>query len=167
MFILTSNVFLVSFLSLLFWNPSERPLHGAEFSSLPSGLHLVNNDTFYFSYDFPSSNRSEANEEVGAGTGDGEGGLAVVVFRNRAMKEQEIERGDGRGKAKGRGRVMMSLGVVLSESSFDLLQPSFKFFGFERFRSDILRARVCMDSPILFSSTCNPSSLHPSSLCSP
>lgn len=99
-----------------------RTLDGAEFAALPSGLHLVENDTFYFTHTFHGAKVSRKGASTSEDEADGR--LAVTVFKNREMTPQEVERGmTGRPAgststaiAPGRGRIMMSLGVVLCTS---------------------------------------------------
>lgn len=79
-----------------------KSLEGVEFQALPSGLHLVEKDTFYFDYT-PSSSTSS--------TPDQEHRLGVAVFHNKELDEEEIKRAGK--ETGGRGRLMLSLGVIM------------------------------------------------------
>lgn len=77
-------------------------LDGIEFQALPSGLHSVETDTFYFDHASTSSPGRA-------------GRLGITVFHNKELDEDEIEvAGNSTG---GRGRLMLSLGVLMGKVS--------------------------------------------------
>jgi hypothetical protein len=77
-------------------------LEGIEFQALPSGLHSVETDTFYFDHASTSS-----PGRVGR--------LGITVFHNKELDEDEIKvAGSSTG---GRGRLMLSLGVLMGKLS--------------------------------------------------
>jgi hypothetical protein len=84
-------------------------LDGIEFQALPSGLHSVETDTFYFDH---ASTRSPGRA----------GRLGITVFHNKELDEDEIKvAGSSTG---GRGRLMLSLGILMGKLS-DLSSSSF------------------------------------------
>lgn len=82
----------------------DQNLDGIELQALPSGLHLVERDTYYFRRTDPSSSSGLHEERRSQ--------LGTVVFRNREMSPEEVERAGGEGMT--RGRVMIGLGVLSS-----------------------------------------------------
>jgi hypothetical protein len=77
-------------------------LEGIEFQALPSGLHSVETDTFYFDHASTSSPGRA-------------GRLGITVFHNKELDEDEIKvAGSSTG---GRGRLMLSLGVLMGKLS--------------------------------------------------
>jgi hypothetical protein len=80
-------------------------LEGIELQALPSGLHLVDADTYHFRRAEPKTTGSDATDERSQ--------LGTVVFRNRPLSPEEIEKAGGEGKT--RGRLMVGLGVLSSK----------------------------------------------------
>jgi hypothetical protein len=77
-------------------------LEGIEFQALPSGLHSVETDTFYF-------------DHASASSPGRVGRLGITVFHNKELDEDEIKvAGNSTG---GRGRLMLSLGVLMGKLS--------------------------------------------------
>lgn len=83
----------------------NQNLDGIELQALPSGLHLVAQDTYYFRRTDPASSDSSQDEQRSQ--------LGTVVFRNRELSPEEVERAGGEGKT--RGRLMIGLGVLSSK----------------------------------------------------
>lgn len=83
-----------------------QDLDGIELQALPSGLHLVEADTYHFRRCEPGTTGSDA--------ANGRSQLGTVVFRNRPLSPEEVEKAGGEGKT--RGRLMIGLGVLSSES---------------------------------------------------
>lgn len=92
--------------SLISRNPPDaQNLEGIELQALPSGLHLVEADTYYF--------RRTPLATTGSTADDDKSQLGTVVFRNRALSPEEVEKAGGEGKT--RGRLMIGLGLLSSE----------------------------------------------------
>lgn len=91
-----------------------------EHKTLPSGLHLLEEDFFGFRHGYGTSDQAGASgsNTMGKGKGKGKGDgtwPGVALFRSR---EVEVEGG----RVRGRGRRMVSIGCVLGMS------PQFVFF---------------------------------------
>jgi hypothetical protein len=88
--------------NILFFSIDVNSLEGIEFQALPSGLHSVETDTFYFDHASTSSPGRA-------------GWLGITVFHNKELDEDEIKvAGSSTG---GRGRLMLSLGVLMGKFS--------------------------------------------------
>ena len=77
-----------------------KELEGLEFQALPSGLHLVETDTFYFHH-------------ASSSTQGRTGRLGVTVFHNKELDPDETKQAGK--ETGGRGRLMLSLGVLMGE----------------------------------------------------